>query len=158
SPSGIAHSASRGPRHGAARPGGTAAAISGCMRHTDTEHLGARWARFTTRRRRFILGAALLVGVAAVPVAARLPLHGDLSYLLPPETPSVRDLHTLESRAQVFGTIIVAVESDDAARREAAARLVRDRLAALPADAVIGVDYDRGSQDRFTWTHRHLLV
>ena len=40
-----------------------------------------------------------------------------MSYLLPPQTLSVRDLHTLEARAQVFGTIIVAIESEDAARR-----------------------------------------
>ena len=51
-----------------------------------------------------------------------------------PATPSVRDLHALESRAQVFGTIIVAVESDDAGRRLAAAQLVRDRLRALPSE------------------------
>ena len=72
--------------------------------------LGLRWARWTTRRRWAILAAAAVVGAVAAPVAARLPLFGDLSYLLPPATPSVRDLHALESRAQVFGTIIVAVE------------------------------------------------
>jgi predicted exporter len=105
-----------------------------------------------------ILGGALLLGLAVAPVAARLPLHGDLTYLLPPGTPSVQDLHALEARAQLYGTIIVAVESDDAGRRLAAAEHVRARLAALPADAVIGVDYDDGARDRFAWAHRHLLV
>jgi predicted RND superfamily exporter protein len=117
-----------------------------------------RWARWTTRRRRAILGSALLLAAAAAPVAARLPLHGDLSYLLPPDTASVRDLHALEARAQVFGTIIVAVEAEDAARRLAAATFLRDRLAALPKDAVIAVDWDHAARDRFTWTHRHLLA
>jgi predicted RND superfamily exporter protein len=127
-------------------------------RETATEKLGVRWARWTARRRAPILWSALLVAVAAGPVAARLPLHGDMSYLLPPQTQSVRDLHTLEARAQVFGTIIVAIESDDARRRSAAADLVRDRLAALPATSVIGVSADSGARDRFTWEHRHLLV
>ncbi|HEY4186381.1 MAG TPA: MMPL family transporter [Polyangia bacterium] len=120
--------------------------------------LGGRWARWTSRRRREILAAALAVGALAAPVAAHLPLHGDLSYLLPPGTPSVRDLHALESRAQVFGTVIVAVESDDAGRRRAAAELVRDRLRALPPGLLLGVDYDSGARDRFAWAHRYLLA
>ena len=119
---------------------------------------GLRWARWTTRRRWAILAAAAVVGAAAAPVAARLPLFGDLSYLLPPATPSVRDLHALESRAQVFGTIIVAVESDDAGRRLAAAQLVRDRLRALPSSMLLGVDYDSGTRDRYAWAHRYLLA
>src|SRR6185312_16094466 len=119
---------------------------------------GERWARWTTRRRWAILAGALVTGAVAAPLAAHLPLHGDLSYLLPPSTPSVRDLHALEARAQVFGTVIVAVESDDAARRLAAAELVRDRLRALPPGLLIGVDYDSGGRDRFAWAHRYLLA
>ena len=132
-----------------------------CSPHPPTAHrrtFGARWARWTTRRRAPILWSALLAAIVAAPIAARLPLRGDMSYLLPPQTLSVRDLHTLEARAQVFGTIIVAIESDDAARRSAAARLVRDRLAALPAGAVIGVSADSAAKDRFAWEHRHLLA
>ncbi|HSY38986.1 MAG TPA: MMPL family transporter, partial [Polyangia bacterium] len=120
--------------------------------------LGLRWARWTTRRRWAILAVAAVVGAVAAPVAARLPLFGDLSYLLPPATPSVRDLHALESRAQVFGTIIVAVESDDAGRRLAAAQLVRERLRALPSSMLLGVDYDSGTRDRYAWAHRYLLA
>ena len=120
--------------------------------------LGMRWARWATRRRAPILWSALLVGIAAAPIAARLPLHGDMSYLLPPQTQSVRDLHALEGRAQVFGTIIVAIESDDPERRAAAARLVRDRLAALPAGTLVGIAADSAARDRFVWDHRHLLV
>ncbi|HVV50324.1 MAG TPA: MMPL family transporter [Polyangia bacterium] len=119
---------------------------------------GVRWARWTARRRWAILAGALLVGAVAAPLAAHLPLYGDLSYLLPPDTRSVRDLHALESRAQVFGTVIVAVESDDPARRQAAAALVRDRLRALPPRLLIGVDYDSGARDRFAWAHRYLLA
>jgi predicted RND superfamily exporter protein len=120
--------------------------------------LGMRWARWATRRRAPILWSTLLVGIATALVAARLPLHGDMSHLLPPQTQSVRDLRTLEGRAQVFGTIIVAIESDDPARRGAAARVVRDRLAALPAGTIIGINYDSAAKDRFVWEHRHLLI
>jgi predicted RND superfamily exporter protein len=126
--------------------------------HPAVHATALRWARFTSRRRRPILLAALLAGGAALLVAARLPLRGDLSYLLPPETQSVRDLHTLEARAQVFGTIIVAVESANPGKRLAAARLVRDRVAAMPPDQIVGVDYDRAARDRFAWDHRYLLA
>jgi predicted RND superfamily exporter protein len=126
--------------------------------HHAVNSTALRWARWTTRRRRPILVASFLAGAAALLLAARLPLRGDLSYLLPPETQSVRDLHTLEARAQVFGTIIVAIESADPGKRLAAAHLVRERAAALPADEVIGVDDDRATRDRFAWAHRYLLA
>jgi hypothetical protein len=128
---------------------------------SDRDHsrgVGVRWARWAARRRAPILWSALLAAIAAAPVAARLPLHGDMSYLLPPETASVRDLHALEARAQVFGTIIVAIESDDAGRRAAAANEVRARLSALPAGTLLGVGADSAARDRFAWDHRHLLV
>jgi len=117
-----------------------------------------RWARWATRHRAPILWSSLLVGIATALIAARLPLRGDMSHLLPPQTQSVRDLRTLEGRAQVFGTIIVAIESDDPERRGAAARTVRDRLAALPAGTVVGINYDSAAKDRFVWEHRHLLI
>jgi predicted RND superfamily exporter protein len=120
--------------------------------------LGVRWARWTARRRAPILWSALLAAIVATPIAARLPLRGDMSDLLPPGTQSVRDLHALEARAQVFGTIIVAIESDDAGRRAAAAAQVRERLTALPPGTLLGVAADSAARDRFAWEHRHLLV
>src|SRR5215831_13773464 len=125
--------------------------------HED-RRIGARWARWATRRRAPILWSALVVGLVAAPIAARLPLRGDMSYLLPPQTQSVRDLHALEARAQVFGTIVVAIDADDPGAREAAARLVRDRLNALPAGTLLGVAADSAARDRFAWDHRHLLA
>ena len=157
--SGIRHSRAAGAY--AARTGNVARPLhkrAGVHPAISDRRLGVRWARWTTRRRAPILWSALLAAIVAAPIAARLPLRGDMSYLLPPQTLSVRDLHTLEARAQVFGTIIVAIESEDAARRSAAARLVRDRLAALPAGAVIGVSADSAAKDRFAWEHRHLLA
>ena len=138
---------------------GMAAAQSRPMQGVPSDRkLGVRWARWTARRRAPILWSALLVAIVATPIAARLPLRGDMSYLLPPGAQSVRDLHALEARAQVFGTIIVAIESDDAERRAAATTLVRERLAALPAGTLLGVAADSAARDRFAWDHRHLLV
>ncbi len=118
----------------------------------------ARWARWAARWRRPILIAAVGVAGAAGALAGRLPLHGELSALLPPEATSVRDLRALEGRAQVFGTIIVAVQSDDPARRAAAADLVRQRLEALPRDLILQVDADTSVRDRYAWDHRYLLA
>ncbi|MFL5306561.1 MAG: MMPL family transporter [Polyangia bacterium] len=118
----------------------------------------ARWARWAARRRRPILIAAVAVAGAAGALAGRLPLHGELAALLPPEATSVRDLRALEARAQVFGTIIVAVQSDDPARRAAAAALVRQRLEALPRDLILQVDADTSVRDRYAWDHRYLLA
>ncbi|HXU63800.1 MAG TPA: MMPL family transporter, partial [Polyangia bacterium] len=116
------------------------------------------WARWTARRRRPILLGALATSVLAGLLAARLPLRGELAALLPPDARSVRDLHAVEARAQVFGTVIVAVQAEDPARRAAAARLVRDRLQALPRDLVLQVDADSAVRDQYAWTHRYLLA
>ncbi|HVY36436.1 MAG TPA: hypothetical protein VHM31_00830 [Polyangia bacterium] len=118
----------------------------------------ARWARWTARRRRPILIAAMAVAGTAGALAGRLPLHGELAALLPPEAASVRDLRALERRAQVFGTIIVAVQSEDPTRRAAAAAQVRRRLEALPRELVLQVDADTAVRDRYAWDHRYLLA
>ena len=121
--------------------------------------LGMRWARWTTRRRAPILWSALLVGIAAALVAARLPLRGDMSHLLPPQTQSVRDLRALEGARP---GVRDHHRRDRIGRRPSGARppraLVRDRLAALPAGTLVGINYDSAAKDRFVWDHRHLLV
>jgi uncharacterized protein len=120
-----------------------------------------RWAVFTTRRRGWILGVCLLGTAAAAVIAAGLPVEGDLMHLLPSDTPSVRDLRQLEQRAQVFGTIIAAVEVDGpahTAERAAAAELVRRRLAALGPEQVAGINLDEGPMRRFIWENRLLYA
>src|SRR5450432_520367 len=117
-----------------------------------------RWARFSVRRRSLILVAAALVTASALPLALRLPVHGDLSDLLPPETTSVRDLRAIEKRAQVFGTVVVSIASDEPAQRQAAAMLVRDGFGRLPSGLLAGVAFDTQVRDRFVWNHRYMLA
>jgi len=116
------------------------------------------WARWTARRRRPILLGALGASILSGLLAARLPLRGELAALLPPDARSVRELHAVEARAQLFGTVIVAVQADDAARRSAAAQRVRARLQALPRDLVLEVDADSVIRDQYAWSHRYLLA
>jgi len=118
---------------------------------------GARWADWTTRRRRPILLGATLAAIVTGALAGRLRLRGDLAALLPPAARSVRDLQALEARAPLHGTIIVAVESDDAARRQLAARQVEARLRAA-GGPILQVDADSATRDRFAWEHRYLLA
>lgn len=120
--------------------------------------LGARWAGWTTRHRRPILLGAALAAVVTGALSSRLRLRGDLAALLPPGARSVRDLQALEGRAPLSGTIIVALQSDDAARRELAARHVEARLRALTGGAILQVDADSAIRDRFAWDHRYLLA
>ena len=134
-----------------------------------TGDLGERWASWTTRHRRPILVGAALAAVLAGTLATRLRLRGDLAALLPPDARSVRELRALEPRAPLSGTIIVAIESDDAVRRAQAARHIEGRLRALtggpgsggPSAAsapLLQVDADTAVRDRFAWDHRYLLA
>jgi len=119
--------------------------------------LGARWARWTTRHRRPILLGAALAAVVTGALSARLRLRGDLAALLPPGARSVRDLRALEGRAPLYGTIIVAIESDDATRRQQAARHVEARLRGA-GGTILQIDGDTATRDRFAWDHRYLLA
>jgi len=125
---------------------------------TRGSDLGARWASWTTRRRRPILLGAALAALVTGALASRLQLRGALSALLPPGVRSVVDLQKLESRAPLYGTILVAVESDDASLRARAARHVEARLRGLTGGDILQVDGDTAVRDRFAWDHRYLLA
>ena len=104
-----------------------------------------------------VLGSIALTALAAL-TASRLHVYSDFSYLLPQHARSVEDLRAIERRAHVIGTMIVAVEADDPARREQAARAMRDGIGALPPRLVSAVDFDRRAEHAFAWRHRWLFV
>lgn len=120
--------------------------------------LGAAWARWVDRNPRAILLGSLVVSLVGALLAARLPVQADLAHLLPPGAASVRQLRALEQRAQVFGTVLVAIESDDPASRLKAAQLIRQRAEALGPERVINVWYDDAAARAFAWRHRLLFA
>ena len=114
--------------------------------------------RWIDRRRRALLVAALVGTLAGAALAARLPVQGDISYLLPPSELSVRHLRALEKRARVFATFMIGVESDDASARARAADWLRRRFESIDRELVSGVVFDESAIRRFAWEHRFLLA
>jgi len=116
------------------------------------------FARWIDRRRWPILVVSMVVGLAAGGLASRLPIHGDFSYLLPPDAPSVLALHALEKRVSNLGTLMAIVQSDDPGKRARAAASLRDRLAALGPALVGELRFDDRVAREFVWQNRFLYA
>jgi hypothetical protein len=116
------------------------------------------YARWVDRHRRAIVAASVAIAIVAGWLAARLSIEADLAYLLPPSADSVQQLHKIEARARVLGTVMIAVESDQPDVRGAAARALRDRVAALPSALVSSVTFDDRVARDYAWAHRWLEV
>ena len=117
-----------------------------------------RYAAWIDRHRvRILLGSGALALVLAA-IAARLTVQADLSYLLPPDAPSVVQLRAIEQRARALGTVMVAVQSADPVRRARAARRLRERLAALVPGEVSSIVADDAIARRYAWDHRWQLA
>ncbi len=118
-----------------------------------------QYAAWIDRHRARLLAASLAVAAASTFAASRLPVYSDFSYLLPPDTQSVKDLRALEKRARgVLGTLMVAVRSDAPERREAVAQALRDRLTALGPGRVSSISFDRRTERRYFWENRWLFA
>jgi predicted RND superfamily exporter protein len=117
-----------------------------------------RLAEWIDRRRIVILVVSALIAAAGALLAVGLPVHTDLSYLLPPSADSVKQLRALEKRATVFGTVMIGIESDDPKAREAAAVALRDRLKKIDPKLVAGITYDDGPARSFVWDHRFMFA
>ncbi|HKA91613.1 MAG TPA: MMPL family transporter, partial [Haliangiales bacterium] len=115
-------------------------------------------ARWIDRRRVAILSASVAILAAAGWLAARLPIRGDFSHLLPADTPSVQALRLLEARVPSFGTIMVTAESGDRALRGRAVERLAARLEALPSDLVAQVIWDDREARDYVWKNRFLFV
>ncbi len=116
------------------------------------------YASWLDRRRWWILAGSIVVAGIAAWVALQLPVYSDIARLLPQDARSVRDLHAIEQRARVVGTLMVAVKSDDPVARSRTAKVLRDQLQAFEPALVSSVIYDRGTERRYGWAHRWLFV
>jgi predicted RND superfamily exporter protein len=120
-----------------------------------------RWIRIATwidRHRRAIIALSGLVLAASGVVAARLPVYGDFSHLLPPGAPSVVQLHELEGRVESFGAVMIAVESTDPAARDRAADALHARLLRIDPALIAKIDYDDHDTREWIWKNRFLFA
>jgi hypothetical protein len=100
-------------------------------------------------RARLVLALSWIVAIGSGILASRLDVFGDFSYLLPPETESVRHLRALEKRTRVLADYMIGVESDDATLRANAAKVMREKLDAIDHDLVSGVTSDQHAGHQF---------
>jgi hypothetical protein len=126
---------------------------------TDVPHrLVVGLAAWLVRRRRLVVLVSVVVAVASAIAASRLPLRGDFANLLPPDAPSVRQLHALEARVRVPSTFMLGIESDDAGARARAFESLKAKLRALPPELVDGIVADERVARGFVLDHRFLYA
>lgn len=116
------------------------------------------YARWIHKWRREILAVAALLGILGAFLASRLELRTDFSHLLPPSERSVRDLRAVELRAQALGNLLIGVVADDPAQRQRAAKILHERLSALPPSLVTRVTLDDGLLREHILAHRFLFA
>jgi uncharacterized protein len=107
---------------------------------------------------RTVLAASWMLAIVAASLAARLPVQGDFSRLLPPHAPAVVELSALERRTRVLADYMVGVEADDPTVRAGAASALGVRLARIDPDLVAGITADRSVLYQYAWSHRHLFA
>ena len=115
-----------------------------------------RYASWIERRRRPIILVSIVLAGLATFVASHLPIHSDLSYLLPQDARSVTDLRAIGARARVLGTAMVVVESGDPGARRQAAIQLRDKIVKLALVSSVTFD-DRVKRD-YGWNNRWLFA
>ena len=116
------------------------------------------FALFCRRRASLLLAVSVLWLLISLAFAFRLPVYGNVSYLLPEQTPSVRQLRMLEKRARVLGTLMVVVSGDNADERTRVADRLIAALQQFGPESVAFLTYDRALARQFAWEHRWLLA
>src|SRR5262249_39151111 len=91
-------------------------------------------------------------------LASKLPVYGDFSHLLPPNAPSVVQLHELEGRIQSLGGVMVVVESDDAETRGRATEALVHRLEKIDKTLVAQIAWQNRDTRRWIWDNRFLFA
>ncbi|MFI5300977.1 MAG: MMPL family transporter, partial [Polyangiales bacterium] len=120
-----------------------------------------RWhayAAFLVAHRRSFWAFAIVVSIASALLASKLPLKADFANLLPPDAPSVLQLHAIEKRTSVPNIYLIGVEADDPQRRVATSDLLRQELAKIPQTLADEVIYDDSGPRRFGWNNRFLFA
>ncbi len=117
----------------------------------DVEQLSARLVPWLVRKRKAVLGAALLLTLVSSIFAVRLysDLRSGIEELLPETAPSVLAAKSLGGKLRSFSRLSVVLEGQDG---DAVARFADDlavKLKTLPANMVESVAYQTGEQDRF---------
>ncbi len=115
-----------------------------------------RW--LTTRSRGVIATTVVVVAAAAYLVVFHLPLHADLTSLLPADAPSVRDAARLADRLPAQDVMVMIVKARHPVQREAAAALALARTRALDPSLVARVDADDDELRAFVRDRQHLFV
>ena len=106
-----------------------------------------------------IFVAHLLGAIGAVYlIAFHLPLYADFSYLLPQDSPAVRDLRRLEERMVAGDNVLVVIEAPTAEVRAAAVTAFTAGVATISSDLVARVEGDELELREFLKRHRHLFV
>src|SRR5213594_4301572 len=102
-----------------------------------------RYVHWLDRNARAVLFAsAVALAAALYLVVFHLPLYADFAYLLPANTPAVRDLHRLDQRIIPKDTTIVVVEAPDPATRAQATEDVAAAVRALGPAVISRIETD----------------
>ncbi|MBF5044570.1 MMPL family transporter [Aggregicoccus sp. 17bor-14] len=117
-----------------------------------------RWATWLDTNRVRVLAVSVVLVLLCGWLSSRLPVYGDFSWLLPPDAKSVRDLRALQQRVSSLGTLLIAVESDDAALRTRTAEQVARRLRTIDPKLVASVAADDAKAREFRWQNRFLFA
>ncbi|MCE9577206.1 MAG: MMPL family transporter [Deltaproteobacteria bacterium] len=120
---------------------------------------GQRYVAWLLRNARLVLALAVVTFLAAVYlIAFHLPLKADFAYLLPADSPAVRDQHRLEQMVAVQDTALVLVLAPTPEVRAHVVGEMIARLRALPASQIAHLETDDADTRAFLKANRHLFI
>lgn len=117
-----------------------------------------RYIQFCSRWAGTMVLASVLLAAIALRFTLQLPVFADFSYLLPQKSESVQHLRALEKRAQVLGTLMVAIVAPNETQRSQAAQMLETKLQSLDGNMVAHLNVDRHVARNFAWENRWLLA
>ncbi len=107
----------------------------------------------------FVMIASAVCGlVSAYVVVTRLPVKADLSYLLPPDAPAVRDLRRLGARLVTRDTALVIVAAPDPRSREIAVARFAAEVREIERGLVERIEIDDHEERAFFAARKYLYV